>query len=89
VITRGFDDAEVDQCEPLRAAELDLVDRPLPRLEVDLGRRRDRDDVTARYDADACRVARIEGAVRGEVADVVIRVARRGEAPQRVSNSSP
>ena len=41
VVARLLDDAEVDQREPLGRAQLDLVDRALPGVEVDLGRRRD------------------------------------------------
>ena len=36
------DDAEVDQGEAGRLTPLDLVDRPQPRVEVELGRRRRR-----------------------------------------------
>jgi hypothetical protein len=57
VITRLVDDAEVDEGEPIGCAQLELVDRALPRLEVDLRRRRDGPDRALGHDPDACRVA--------------------------------
>ena len=48
VVARALDDPEVDQREPLGRAALDLVDRPLPGLEVDVRRRRDGEDVARR-----------------------------------------
>ena len=73
-------DAEVDEREPLGSAALDLVERLLPRLDVDLGRRRRRHDEAAGQDAHAARVAGVERPVGVEVADVVGGVARRREA---------
>jgi hypothetical protein len=73
-------DAEVDEREPLGPAALDLVERLLPRLDVDLGRRRRRHDEAAGQDADPAGVAGVERPVGVEVADVVRGVARRREA---------
>ena len=70
-----LEDAEVDQRQALRIAPLELVQRPVPGFEVDVGRRRGREHELARFDANAGRVARIERAVAIEVADVVVRVA--------------
>src|SRR4029079_5566929 len=50
--------AEVDQCEPLRGAPLELVERQLPGLEVDLRRRRRREHELAPADSHARRAAR-------------------------------
>ncbi len=61
---------------------LDLVDRSLPGLEVDVGGRSRREDVAAGDDPDTGRVARIESAGAVDVADVVRRVAGSGEAVQ-------
>ena len=72
-------DAEVDEREPFGAASLDLVERLLPRLDVDVGRRRRRHDEAAGQHAHAARVAGVERPVGVEVADVVRRVAGRGE----------
>src|SRR5436190_5202340 len=73
-------DAEVDQRKSLRGAPLDLVERRVPRFEVDLRRRRRRHDVTRRLDPHADGVAGVERAVGAEVADVVVGVAGGGEA---------
>src|SRR5439155_26875767 len=62
------------------SAALDLVERLLPRLDVDLGRRRRRHDEAAGQDAYAARVTGVERPVGIEVADVVGGVARRREA---------
>src|SRR5256885_14395292 len=70
-------DAEVDEGEPLGSAALDLVERLLPRLDVDLGRRRRRHDEAAGQDAYAARVSGGEGPVGIEVADVAGGVAGR------------
>ena len=67
------EDAEVDEREPPRRASLDLVERPLPGVEVDLGRRRRREHEPARRDADAGRVAVVERPVLVLVRDVVRR----------------
>src|SRR4051812_28109757 len=72
-------DAEVDQREPLRPAVLDLVERPIPGPEVDLGRRGRREHERARLDSHAGGIARIERAVAVEVTDVVAGVPRAGE----------
>src|SRR5690348_4379546 len=77
---RVVGDAEVDERQPLGLAPLDLVDRLLPDVEVELRRRRGRDDVHAREDPHACGVAGVQRAVVVEVRDVVRRMARRGEA---------
>ena len=77
---RVVGDAEVDEGEALGLAPLDLVDRLLPGLDVDLGRRRRRQHEAAGQDAHAARVAGVERAVGIEVADVVRRVAGRREA---------
>ena len=68
-------DPEVDQGEALRSTALDLVDRAVPRFEVEVGRRRGRQDGAIGLDPDAGRVAGIERARRVEVADVMARVA--------------
>ena len=81
-----LEDAEVDQRQSLGCAPLDLVERPLPGLEVDLGRRRRRQHELARPDPYAGRVARVERALAVEVADVMARVAgaREGREPERL-----
>ncbi len=61
-------------------AALDLVERLEPGVAVELGRRCGREDELARLDADARRVAGVERPVGVEVADVVPRMAGRGEA---------
>ena len=71
-------DAEVDQREALRLAARDLVDRRVPGLDVDVGRRGGREDVALGLHADPARVAGEQDAV-AEVADVVRGVARRRE----------
>src|SRR3954463_13044180 len=76
------DDAEVDQRQLFRLVAEDLVERLLPRLEVDLRRRRVRDDVLARKDADARRVAGEQRPVVQQVARVVRRMPRRRERLQ-------
>ena len=76
----SWNDAEVDQRQCSGSTALDLVERSLPCLEVDLRRRTGREHETARLDAHARRVAGVERAVRIEVADVVPRVAGRREA---------
>ena len=82
-------DAEVDQREPRRAATRDLGDRRVPRLDVDVGRRRDREDVARRLDAHARRVARVQRPVAVEVGR---RGGRRGPAsgtpPARATSPS-
>src|SRR5205807_9532124 len=74
------DDAEVDERKPLRRAALDLVQARLPGFEVELGWGSRRHDVAGRLDANACRVARVEGSVAIDVADVVSCVAWGGAA---------
>ncbi len=73
-------DAEVHERKPLRCPPLDLVQRLEPRVSVELGRRRGREDELARLDADAGRVACVEHPLGVEVADVVSGMARRREA---------
>ena len=63
-----------------RRTALDLLERPLPGLEVELGRWAGRDDERSAVDADSGGVACVERAVRVEEGDVVPRVAGRGEA---------
>ena len=70
------EDAEVRQREPCGRAQLGRRDRPLPRLEVDVGRRRGREDEPSGCDADAARVAGVQRAVLVQHRDVVARVAR-------------
>src|SRR5215213_3051445 len=73
-------DAEVDQREALRPSAVQLVERSLPCLQVELGRRGRRQDELAGLDPHARRVACVERAVGVEVADVMPRVPRRREA---------
>src|SRR5215208_1354371 len=73
-------DAEVDQREPFRSPRLDLVERALPGLEVDLGRRRGREHQLAGLDPHARGVPGVERAVRPEVADVMRGVSGAREA---------
>ncbi len=70
-------DAEVDEREALWLAARDLVERRLPRRDIDVRRRRRRHDRAAGQNAHAARVAGVERPVGVEVADVVRRVARR------------
>src|SRR5207253_5024301 len=64
-------DAEVDERDAGGRPALDLVDRRVPRVDIDLGRGRRREDVAGRLDAHACSIARIERPVAVQVADVV------------------
>ena len=73
------EDAVVDERQPPRRASLDLVDRPLPRVEVDLRRWRRCEDEPARGDSDPGRVAVVERPVLVLVRDLVRGVARRRE----------
>ena len=77
---RLLDHAEVDEREPCRRAPLDLRDRLVPRLEVDLGRRARRHDERRSLEPDACRVTGVERARRVEVRDVVPGMSGRREA---------
>ncbi len=63
-------EAEMDQRQPLGCATLDLLDRRVPRLDVDVRRRRDREDVLGRLDPDAAGIACEQRAVP-QVADVM------------------
>ena len=72
--------AEVDQGEPSRLATLELVERPLPHLEVDLGWHRRGVDEAAGLDAHPRGVPRVERPVLVEVRHVMARVPRRREA---------
>src|SRR5262249_31357515 len=65
------DGAEVDQRQPLGLVAEHLVERPLPRLEVDVGRWRVRKDVLPGQDAHPGRITREQGAVVQDVTDVV------------------
>ena len=89
VVARLVDDAEVDQREALRRPQLELVDRPLPGLEVDLRRRSDGQDVTVGQDPDARRVARVEGAFAVEVADVMRTRGPESESTRARARKSP
>src|SRR6266487_4021565 len=73
-------DAEMDECQPARLPPLDLVDRSPPRFEVEVRRRRRRQDRSVGLEADSGCVACIQGAVAGEVTDVVTCVPGRGKA---------
>ena len=69
---RVVDHAEVRERQPRRLARGDEVDRALPRLDVDVGRRRRRAHVVRRRDAHAGDVADVGGPVGAvEVDDVV------------------
>ena len=69
---------EVDQRQLLRSAPLDLLERAVPALDVDVRRRRRWQHRAARLDPHPGRIARVERRAV-EVADVVRGVARRGE----------
>ena len=71
-------EAEVDQRELLGSAPLDLLERAVPTLDVDVGRRRRRQHRPARLDPYSGCVARVERRAV-EVADVVGGMAGRGE----------
>ena len=73
----SLEDAEVDQRQPRGRAALDLADRGLPGLQVDLRWRQRRQDEPRRRDPDAGRVARVERSVAVQIGDVVRRMARR------------
>jgi len=66
----------VDQREPVRVASLEVLDRALPLLEVEIRRGRWRQNGSAGVDANTRGVARIERPVAVEVGDVMRRVAR-------------
>src|SRR3954463_11409879 len=68
-------DAEGGGREPLGLAAEDLVEGLVPGLDVDLRRRRGRNDVPGGEDAHTCRVTGEHSAVIHQVADVVGRVA--------------
>src|SRR5215210_3688931 len=76
------EDAEVDQRHPARLTSFHLVERALPCLDVEVGRGTRRSNVAAGLDAHAGGVAGEEGAVAVDVADVVGRMAGRGERVQ-------
>src|SRR5207237_10207670 len=61
--------------EPRRRAALELGQRPQPRVQVELGWRRGRQNGSVGLDADAGGIARIQRPVVAEIADVVARVA--------------
>jgi hypothetical protein len=83
---RPLDDAEVDEREPRRLVEEDLVERPVPSVEIDVRRRRVGDDEPAGHDADAGRITGVERAVFAHVRGVVRRVTggRERLQPRRV-----
>ena len=64
----------MDQREPGGRAALDLADRLLPGLEVELGWRARRHDEASALEADACGVAGVQRSVRVEARDVVPRM---------------
>src|SRR6476646_248016 len=66
-----FRDADVDERQAARLPLLDLVDRANPCLEVELRRRRRRQDRAIGLEPDTGRIARVQSAVAGEVTDVV------------------
>ena len=72
--------AEVDEGEPVGAVALDLVDRLLPGVEIELRRRTRRHDERASSDTHSGRVAGVEGALGVEIRDVVPCVPGRREA---------
>src|SRR6185503_1102974 len=63
-------------------AQLELVDRALPGVEVDLRWRRYGPDGTLGHDPDTGRVARVERSLAIQIADVVGRVPRARETLQ-------
>src|SRR5207342_14846 len=71
-------EAEVDQRQPFGRTALDLLERSIPSLDVDIRRRRRWQYGAARQDPDAGGVARVERRAV-EVADVVRGVTGRGE----------
>src|SRR6266508_591044 len=71
---------EVDQGEPLGLVAEDLVERPLPALEIDVGRRSVGQNLARGEDPDAAGIAGVERFVFVQVADVVGRVPRSREA---------
>src|SRR6266545_2660998 len=73
------DDAEVGQGQTLRLVTQNVIEGALPRFEVDVGRRRLREHVLSRNDANAGRVAGEERSVLEQVADVVGRMTGRGK----------
>src|SRR6476619_7339511 len=73
-------DSEVDEGQAARPPLHDLVDRPVPRLEIELRRRRRRQDCAVGVKADTGRVPGVEGAGAGEVTDVVACMPRCWEA---------
>src|SRR5262245_36656492 len=79
MLGRLLEDAEVREAEPLGASPFDLVERRRPRLQVDVRRRRHREEVSARRDPDTRRVSRVARAVGGEVAHMVDGMTRRRE----------
>jgi hypothetical protein len=66
-----LDHAVVDERELSRRATLDLLERPLPGLEVDLRRGTGRQHERARWDTDTGGVARVERSGGVEVRHVV------------------
>jgi hypothetical protein len=73
------DEPEVDQGEAAGRAALELVDRAIPGLEVELRGWGGRGDEVVRLDPHSGGVAGIERAVVGEVGDVVTGVSGGGE----------
>ena len=71
--------AEVDQCEPGGLPALDLVERSVPDLQVEVGRRCWRQHEAIRGYAYAGRIAGVQRPTLVEVADVVARMPGRGE----------
>ncbi len=73
-------DPEVGQRQATGRASLQLVEGALPPVQVDLRRRRRREDEPAGSDPDACRIPRIERPVLVEVRHMVRGVTRSWEA---------
>src|SRR5918995_2995218 len=80
VVLDVVEEPEVDERQAPGAAAPDLVERPLPRVDIHVRRRRDRPDLAVGRDTHAGRVAGVERPVRVDVADVVRGVAGRREA---------
>src|SRR5215203_3106646 len=71
--------AEVREREALGLMAKDVVERPLPDLEVDVRRRGVRKDVPRPLEAHSARIAGVERALLVQIADVMRSMARRGE----------
>lgn len=74
------EDAEMDACDTTRHTRVHLVDRAIPRLEVDLGRCEGRKHERPTRQADASDVTGVEGPGSIEVGNVMRRMTRAREA---------